>query len=114
MTFVDPGAGWGAWKSLAVNQRPVTIQLPEKGLQGQETAAGVTHAGTVQPPLSHTELMFSVFIHKLIVLSGQHMCGNVPGPGDLGCGHRRCRRLHWNWEAEGFPCALRTGQEERL
>lgn len=59
--------------------------------------------------------MFILFFHNLIMLSGQHISRNLPEPGDLGCGHRPCRGLHWDWEAEGFPRAhLWMGKEERL
>lgn len=65
--------------------------------------------------LSLTELTFIMFIHDLTVPSGQHISGNLPEPGDLGCGHRPCRRLHWSWEAEGLPRALLLiGKDERL
>ena len=59
----------------------------------------------LQPSLSPTELMFIMLIHNLIMLSGQHISRNLPEPGDLSYGHRPCRRLHWGWEAEGFPWA---------
>lgn len=56
-----------------------------------------------------------MFIHNLIVLGGQHIAGNLLEPGDLGCGHRPCRRLHWSREAEGFPWTLLLiGEEGRL
>lgn len=111
--FVHPGRG-GGLEILGCKSKACSIQLLEKGLQRQETAAGVTPIETLQPPRSHTELMFIMFIHKLIVLSGRHISGNLPEPGDLGYGHRWCRRLHRCWEAEGFPWALLIGKQERL
>ena len=69
----------------------------------------------LQPSFSDTELMFIMVFHNLIMLNGQHISGNLPEPGDLGCGHRPCRGLHWSWEAEGFPRAhLLMGKEVRL
>lgn len=61
---------------------------------------------SLQLSLSHTPPMFIMFIHRLIMLSGQHISGNLPEPGTLGCGHRARRRLPW--------ALLLTGEEEKL
>ena len=47
--FVDPGVG--GLEILGCKSKACYVWLLEKGLQGQETAAGITHTETVQPPL---------------------------------------------------------------
>lgn len=47
--------------------------------------------------------MFILFFHNLDYAQWTAHLQNLPEPGDLGCGRRPCRGLHWDWEAEGFP-----------
>lgn len=103
----------GAWRLWVVSQRPICSA--DRDRTAGTINCSYSQLERLQPSFRHTELMFIMFFHDLIMLSEQHISGNLPEPGDLSRGHRPCRGLHGGWEAEGFPRAhLRMGKEERL